>query len=135
MLNKKSVIYVLIFLTGLFSACTKTKLQDPNTVSLHQCSSKLTEPYICFDSLLTDSRCPTGGICVWQGNAAIRVIFHESGKAHSFIMTLKGYPSFGNYPSDTTVNGYHISFTNLEPYPDLHGLDPSKEKASLTITY
>ena len=134
MRKRPSIFYALIFLVALFSACTKTKLQDPNSVSLHQCSSKLVEPYICFDSLLTDSRCPTGGVCVWRGNAVIKVTFHESGNAHSFILTLKGYPSFGDYPSDTTVNGYKISFTNLEPYPDIHGSDPSTKKASFSIT-
>ncbi len=136
MRKKQTIIFGLILMAGLISACTKYKLQDPNlqTASLHQCSAKLVEPYICFDSLLTDSRCPEGGVCVWQGNAVIKVTFHESDTAHTFFMSLKGYPAFGDYQSDTTINGYQISFTNLEPYPDIHAPDPADKKASFTIT-
>jgi hypothetical protein len=49
-------------------------------------------------------------------------------------MSLKGYPDFG-YPSDTTVNGYRIVFTDLNPYPDTNIPSPpeSEMKASFSI--
>ncbi len=135
MWKKQAGLSALIVLAGLFSACTKCRLPagDLDAVALHECSAKLVEPYICFDSLLTDSRCPAGAVCIWQGNALIKVTFHESMAAHTFVMSLKGYPS-GGFPSDTTVNGYQISFTNLEPYPDLNTPGQTEKKASFTIT-
>lgn len=54
--------------------------------------------------------------CVWQGNALIKVTFHEGGNRHAFTMSLREYPDF-NYPSDTLINGHHITFANLLPYP------------------
>ncbi|MEO5501000.1 MAG: hypothetical protein ABIR31_06105 [Ginsengibacter sp.] len=54
--------------------------------------------------------------CVWQGNALIKVTFHEGGNSHAFTMSLREYPDF-NYPSDTLINGHHITFANLLPYP------------------
>ncbi len=135
MRKKQAIFSVLIILAALFSACKKNKLPayDFQSVVLHECSAKLVEPYICFDSLLTDSRCPKGAECVWVGNALIKVTFHESQAAHTFVMSLKGYPSAG-YPSDTTVNGYVISFTNLQPYPDINTPGQTEKKASFTIT-
>jgi len=68
-----------------------------------------------------------------MGNALIKVTFHESQASHTFVMSLKGYPSSG-FPSDTTVNGYRIGFSNLEPYPDINTPDQSSKKASFTIS-
>jgi hypothetical protein len=135
MRNKQAIFSDLIILAALFSACKKNKLpaHDFQSVALHECSAKLVEPYICFDSLLTDSRCPSGAVCFWRGNALIKVTFHESQAAHTFVMSLKGYPP-GGFPSDTIVNGYQISFTNLEPYPDINTPEPTGKKASFTIS-
>ncbi len=132
MRQKQARLSVLIILAALFSACTKNNLpaNDLNSVALHGCSAKLVEPYICFDSLLTDSRCPAGALCIWQGNALIKVTFHESQAAHTFVMSLKGFPSSG-YPSDTTVNGFRISFTNLEPLPGIN--TPAKLRKKLRL--
>ncbi|HSN10092.1 MAG TPA: hypothetical protein VLS85_13725 [Hanamia sp.] len=135
MRKKQAIVPGLIILAVLFSACTKNKLpaHDFQSVALHECSAKLVEPYICFDSLLTDSRCPKGAVCVWEGNALIKVTFHESQASHTFVMSLKGYPS-GGFPSDTAINGYLVTFTNLEPYPDINTPGQSEKKASFTIT-
>ena len=135
MRKKPAIFSGIIILAALFSACKKNKLpaNDFQSVTLHECSAKLVEPYICFDSLLTDSRCPSGAVCFWRGNALIKVTFHESQAAHTFVMSLKGYPSAG-YPSDTIVNGYEISFTNLQPYPDLNTPGQTEKKTSFTIT-
>lgn len=135
-MRKKQVIFSgIIILAALFSACKKNRLpaQDSQSVALHECSAKLVEPFICFDSLLTDSRCPKGAECVWEGNALIKVTFHESQVSHTFVMSLKGYPS-GGFPSDTTVKGYLISFTDLQPYPDINASEQTEKKASFTIS-
>lgn len=98
-------------------------------VNLNECSSGQSV-YICFDSLLTDSRCPQKMECVWQGNSLIKVTFHEGVNSHTFTMSLRGYSDFG-YPSDTLINSHHITFADLLPYPGDGNIYPYK--ASLII--
>ena len=135
MKNRLLRIIIFIVASGFFVNCSKYNIvQNSESVTLYNCSSTTTGTYICFDSLLTDSRCPKNAVCVWSGNAIIKVGFHENGNTHKFVMSLKGYPDFG-YPSDTTVNGYRIVFTDLNPYPDTNIPSPpeSEMKASFSI--
>lgn len=103
---KNKLFWSLMILPAiiLFASCSKagTEPGDEIVVALHDCSQKTSDPYICFDSLLTDSRCPTGVECVWQGTALIKVTFSERGNSHQFVMSLKDFPDLG-YPEDTKV--------------------------------
>jgi hypothetical protein len=83
--------------------------------------------------LIIDSRCPKGGECIWQGTAVIKISFHETSNTYSTLMSLKGYPDLG-YTSDTTINGYRIIFTDLNPYPDSNVPAPEKVEASFIIS-
>lgn len=118
---KSNSIYLLAFITGIifFISCKKINPQlSNNTVTLYTCSAKTIEPYICFDSLIQDSRCPTGGECVWQGTAQIKISLHERNHIYPIKMELRKFP-FPGYTNDTTINGYRIIFLDLKPYPDL----------------
>ncbi len=119
------------------SSCRKNASipDDLVSVSLHQCSEKVSGAFICFDSLVMDSRCPEGVECIWSGTAIAIVTFHESGIQHQFRMALKGYPGLGN-PSDTVINEYKISFTDLSPYPKKSHPFPieSSKRATFRIT-
>lgn len=133
---KNDLIAFLIFISLMhfFSGCKKHNLNtgDDVSVTIYNCSEKQTEPYICFDSLLTDCRCPMGTECVWRGTALIKVSFHERGNTHKFTMSLKEFPSLG-YPADTLINGYNITFTKLEPYPDIQNHHPKELTAYFNI--
>jgi hypothetical protein len=136
----RKILFAFLLATScvmIFATCNKSQVaaSDINSATLHNCTGNLAEPYICFDSLLTDSRCPTGAVCIWQGTALIKISFHEKGNVHSFIMSLKGFPSMG-YTSDTILNGYHVVFSSLEPYPDLDKPAPKNTdlRASFSIT-
>jgi hypothetical protein len=103
----------------LFVSCKKADIEtdkDNGGVALYDCSQKSIDTYICFDSLITDSRCPAGMECIWQGTALIKVTFSEGDNIHHFVMSLQGFPSLG-YPSDTTIDGYRIIFIDLKPHP------------------
>ncbi len=137
-MEKKSVAWCVLFLlTAFFSACKNNEVKlspDLNSVPLYQCTSKLVLPYICFDSLLEDSHCPAGAVCIWQGSALIKVSFHEAANTHRFIMSLKDFPGLG-YPADTTINGYTIIFTDLKPYPSINGSGDQQPIASFSLTH
>ena len=119
MKNRTSRLLAILSVILLFVSCKKADLEtrkDNGGVALYDCSQERKDTYICFDSVITDSRCPTGVECVWQGTALIKVTFSETGKIHQFVMSLQGFPSLA-YPSDTTINGYRIIFTDLKPHP------------------
>jgi len=119
-LLKNKTLYGLLVIAMMFlSSCTKDDPQGLNskTATLYHCTSKSFEPYICFDSLITDSRCPKPGVCFWSGTAVIKVNFHEKDNVHTFKMSLKGFPSIG-YPNDTAIAGYRIVLIDLTPYLD-----------------
>ena len=134
---EKSILrqLVVISITGLFAACTKANIESSKekVVALHDCTHQAIAPYICFDSLVTDSRCPAGAECIWQGTAIVEITFSETGNLHHFTMSLKGFPSLG-YPNDTTINGYTIIFTDLKPYPDINHPQATETKAFFSIS-
>ena len=126
-----AIISVII----LFISCKKADIESSKekVVALHDCTQQAIDPYICFDSLVTDSRCPTGAECIWQGTAIVEITFSETGNLHHFTMSLKGFPSLG-YPNDTTINGYRIIFTDLKPYPDINRPQATETRAIFNIS-
>lgn len=104
------------------TACTKNKTEaaDPSKVTLNNCSKAAvnTSAYICFDSVVSESRCPIGVVCIWAGYVMIKTSFHENGNIHSFRMMIPYINGLGAV-NDTTINGYRIVFKDLSPYPDM----------------
>jgi hypothetical protein len=70
---------------------------------------------ICFDSVLTDSRCPLGGECIWAGEAIARF---------QIKMYENGTKIFDMHPGDTQIieDKYKIYFVDLLPYPTYNRL-------------
>ena len=100
------------------------KLVDSNTIRL------------CFDELIEDSRCPKGGVCIWQGVARARFSITANGEYHWFELSTLNMPTtFRNatvsYRIDTLISGYKIKLVNITPFP---GESNSIAKAELEIT-
>ncbi len=66
-----------------------------------------------FDRVVEDSRCPALVICIWQGNARIRLTVFQPGEraATLFLNTNAAFPTEGEY------HDYDIELVKLEPYP------------------
>lgn len=137
--------YLLIVILSFVVACSKNNTdQDANAidmqgavVSLYKCLPLQTNGSvsICFDSLITDSRCPENVVCVWGGYAMIKVSFYENNNIHRFKLLLP--PGQRNKSNDTTINGYKIILTGLNPYPNTSLPVPTTNniKASFDITH
>jgi hypothetical protein len=67
---------------------------------------------IYLDSVLYDTRCPLGFLCVWEGNAKVRFKFISNHIANDVILN-----TYSQFKTDTIVDGYKISLTDLKPYP------------------
>jgi len=67
---------------------------------------------ICLDSILNDSRCPSGVVCVWEGDAELGFSIKNADEIKLFRLHTQG-----NFQRDTTINGLKISLESLTPYP------------------
>jgi hypothetical protein len=65
----------------------------------------------CFDSIITDSRCPEDVTCIWAGEAIARFRINNHGKEPVYINLHTG-------TKDTIVTDYSLSFLDLFPYPN-----------------
>jgi hypothetical protein len=80
-----------------------------------------------FKSVLSDSRCPMNAVCVWQGDAAVRLGLTLGGQRadttlHSTIE-----------PRTIAFRGYDVGFVHLEPYP-IADQKPDTSAYVLTLT-
>ena len=67
---------------------------------------------IYLDSVLYDTRCPLGFLCLWEGNARVRFKFISNHIASDLILN-----TYSQYTSDTIVNGFKIKMVSLAPLP------------------
>jgi hypothetical protein len=115
----------LCLLLIAFTSCNKTmeekQYQFP-FIELNHCADTTINGQsfqICFDSLVSDSRCPANVECIWQGEATVKLSVQGGGLHQSFkLSTFNNLPVFRN---DTTLSGYKIKLLSVSPYP---GLDP-----------
>ena len=97
----------LIFLFG----CKKdenTKVASGflNTIELKvgDCTESLDGSYICFQSVINDSRCPVGAICIWEGNAVIAVDVWKGFKKHGIRLNTNA-----GFQTDTSIGNLYVS--------------------------
>lgn len=124
----------LLFIT--FTSCDKTlerkEYQFP-FIELNHCADTTINGQtvqICFDSLISDSRCPANAECVWQGESTVKLSLHSAGVQQSFkLSTFSNPPTFR---SDTTISGYKIKLLSVSPYPGLSQQSPYKVELSVS---
>jgi hypothetical protein len=85
------------------------------------------QSYICLDTVLSDSRCPTGAQCIWAGEARARFKIEKLNNSPVYIDLKEG-------AKDTLVSGYKFSFIKLLPYPSLrYQIKPQEYKAKIVV--
>ncbi len=87
---------------------------------------------ISFLNVTEDSRCPSDVVCVWQGQASIRISSEVNGtSAGQFVLTIGG-----NEKSAMLGGGkYSIKMTSLEPYPvSTNHTEPKNYIATLVVS-
>ncbi len=89
-----------------------------------------TKTYVCFESVLSDSRCPEGAECIWAGNAQVKFRL-VTASDNLLFFNLNTNTSFTN---DTIVGGYRFTLKALNPYPSLKDINlPKAYKAEIEI--
>ena len=66
---------------------------------------------VTFEQRVQDSRCPANVVCVWQGDASVRVTVvtdaqRATGEIHTAVQ-----------PKELVVDGYSVTLVGLLPYP------------------
>ncbi len=64
---------------------------------------------LCFDSVVTDSRCPEDVVCIWEGEAIGKFSLRKYQQDPVIFKLKQG-------SKDTAINGYRISFVDLLPH-------------------
>lgn len=75
---------------------------------------------ITFTSLLDDSRCPANSICVWAGQARVKIEINEA-----FEIIEKELTSGANLENQTSkinTGHYTIELLKVIPYPEKEGM-------------
>lgn len=127
----KTSVYIAIILLFLMGSCKKD--QDPAGSELNQELTlktgdvrNLNPNNLSIKVLnISDSRCPTGVVCVWQGEATVTLEVKENSSFDEAIGTL--ILSTFHQPVDT-VSGYIFRLIDVLPYP-VYGVEvPEKDK-------
>lgn len=137
---RSALVIIIIACLGLLHACERTETDTPERtlkITLHHCANPVfsgTQVSLCFDSVLTDSRCPANAMCVWRGYAACKFSFTADGETYPF--NLSEFAMLPVYRKDTVLAGYRIEFLDLQPYPGTlpYPVPENKIKAEVKIT-
>jgi len=118
--TSKTAKTLIVFLVAiLLAACIlepeeESYLDIDEIVELKLGERKIGQPSgleVGFEKLISDSRCPIGILCFWQGMAEIQISLKIPDKTR-YYFTLDSY-------NHTTVDtlGLHMEFLQLDPYP------------------
>jgi hypothetical protein len=124
-----TINYTNIYVSD-FSKYQDSDFIDTLELKYGECVATFGQTSVCFDTVLNDSRCPEGGICVWEGNAKIKLRISLNGIGeHSIELNTNQ-----SFPIDTTINHINISLISLTPYPDISmSIVPKDYIAKLSI--
>lgn len=89
-----------------------------------------------FDSVLTDSRCPEGMYCFWQGIAGVRFSITEKNSTPEKIDLYTWNNPGMNWCDSVTYKDLKIRLLELNPYPSTnvrYGYDSYKAKIIITL--
>lgn len=89
---------------------------------------------VSFLQMVEDSRCPTGTVCVWEGQAVVSLqAVAPGGTAEPFTLTLRA----GDEALATkVVAGHRFTVIDLVPHPDPRiRIDPSKYTVTLRVAH
>lgn len=90
-------------------------LNDTVYLSCNDCLNDVeNQMYICLDSVLNDSRCPSGVYCFWEGNATARFKYQKY-NSKPVIFDLNTHKAFRG---DTIIDLYKFTLLGLTPYPN-----------------
>ncbi len=133
-MGKYFFFIILITNTFLHFNCSKArenKLPEGQfSLAKGECTSNNSNINICFQKLVTDSRCPDGAVCITQGYAMAEFLYTDGQQSLIFNLSSINWPPFHK---DTTINNTKISLINITPYPSIYSRISSPPKVIFEV--
>ncbi|MBM4176352.1 MAG: hypothetical protein FJ213_09295 [Ignavibacteria bacterium] len=119
--------FMLLFPLLVFS-CSEDSSVDSSSTLLEEVWLKYkqtisigAEPiYLTFNEVLSESRCPSNVVCVWQGEANLEFkLFTPSMYERKFNLKIEGFVGRADTVAHKYIDtlGYRITLMQLDPYP------------------
>jgi hypothetical protein len=89
--------------------------------------------HVRFTDVLEDSRCPERVECFWTGQARVAVLVQADGREPK-TLEFNTNPAPGHTISTGRAQGYTVSLTSLDPYPQTPDDATSLEDYRATIS-
>lgn len=118
--------YALLFLVSVaFFGCSSNdtssadhydlKIHKSKIIAYNKCLKIVEKGYeLCVNSI-NDSRCPSGGECIWEGDAVVKFSLISNAETKTFSLHTNK-----NFPQDTLINNLNIKLLDVFPYPELN---------------
>ena len=122
----------LILPTLLFATPVPVNMGVPFELAPGQSAELLDgDLYLVFTGILSESRCPLGAICVWEGDAEAAVVGDLPGEIQ-FNCILHTSTMFAQ---SCDMDPYKVFLLRVDPYPvlDAPPIDPMDYRATLII--
>ena len=112
-------IFLLCLLVAGLLSCDKNQ-QEQTTFDLDEAFSlevgqtklcNCTAPAITLDGIVSDSRCPEGAMCVWEGEATVRLAIGDE------WLQLSTHAFSGSAQQKDTLGGFVYTLVDVLPYP------------------
>jgi hypothetical protein len=120
----------------LFSCSKPVDTDNPAVLYLNDCNEYTVNAEVvrlCFNNLVSDSRCPENAMCIWEGLAVANFTFKKDDIIYPITLSTIAMPP--QYIKDTIVAGYKIELLNLYPYPKMHSTpSPKAIRAEVKVT-
>lgn len=134
MKNSFTLLVAFLFLVSCEEEvpCKNFVLGEPVEINLggtvRHCSEDIS---ITYAELISDSRCPTNAICVWQGILEVKITANILGNESTILLSSE--PNFGDkIPDSIVIRGFQIKLENALPYPEL-GLNVKDKDRSVIL--
>jgi hypothetical protein len=104
---------VAIAIAGM-SACQGTSPTEPSgpqtaTLAVKQTATIARGLVLSFDRVVSDSRCPSGVVCVWEGEVTVALTLSESDGPSAFTLS--------DHSTTRVVGGYTFQLVSVQPSP------------------
>lgn len=88
----------------------EVQLDEPFPLRMEQAAEVTGTPIrLRFEEVLEDSRCPADVVCVWAGNARIRLIVEAAAEPAELLLNT------GLEPRSAPAEGYLVSLEGVQP--------------------
>ncbi len=123
------VIIAAIVITGIAFSLSAAEIE----ITLGVGDSQTVGKYgleIGFCGILSDSRCPEGVLCFWEGDAAAKIWAVQPSKDRMDF----ALHSYHGFEWQVEYGDYTITLVQVYPYPSISGeIDPNEYKATIII--